>query len=168
MLAFSTSALAGEYQFISAADLQKKIEANEQGLLLDIQVADEFSAHHIENAVATYAYPVKSDEDKQKLQAVVDQVKASEEPVTIICPRGGGGAKRTYDYLKEQGVDESRLLILEGGQAKWPYQRTVLCKDKIFYGLTVKTAPRHPKVSGRFLFAFRWLTMLFNQKARLL
>ena len=121
ILMISSLALAGDYQYISAADLQQKIKANEQGLLLDIQVEEEFSAHHIENAIATYAYPVKSDEDKQKLQAVVAQVKSSEEPVTIICPRGGGGAKRTHDYLKEQGISESRLLILEGGQAKWPY-----------------------------------------------
>lgn len=121
ILVISTSAMARDYQYISAAELQKRIEANEQGLLLDIQVEDEFSEHHIENAVATYAYPVKSEQDKQKLQAVVRQAKANQEPVTIICPRGGGGAKRTYDYLKEQGVSESRLLILEGGQADWPY-----------------------------------------------
>lgn len=121
ILVISTTALAKDYQYISAKELQNRIEANEHGLLLDIQVEDEFSQHHIENAVATYAYPVKSDQDKLKLQAFVEQVKASEEPVTIICPRGGGGAKRTYDYLKEQGVSESRLLILEGGQAKWPY-----------------------------------------------
>ncbi len=121
ILVISTTALAEDYQFISATELQKKIEANEQGLLLDIQVEDEFSEHHIKNAVATYSYPVKSDQDKQKLQAFVGQVNANEEPVTIICPRGGGGAKRAYDYLKEQGVSESRLFILEGGQAKWPY-----------------------------------------------
>ncbi len=121
LLVITTAAMASDYQYISAAELQKKIETNEQGLLLDIQVEDEFSEHHIENAVATYAYPVKSEQDKQKLQAVVKQAKASMEPVTIICPRGGGGAKRAYDYLKEQGVSEARLLILEGGQAKWPY-----------------------------------------------
>jgi len=121
ILVFSTSAMAKDYQYISAAELQKRIETNKQGLLLDIQVEDEFSSHHIENAVATYAFPVKSDQDKQKLQAFVGQVKASQEPVTIVCPRGGGGAKRAYDYLKEQGVSEARLLILEGGQAKWPY-----------------------------------------------
>ncbi len=121
ILVISTSAMARDYQYISAAELQKRIETNKQGLLLDIQVEDEFSEHHIEKAVATYAYPVKSEQDKQKLQEVVEQAKASMEPVTIICPRGGGGAKRTYDYLKEQGVSESRLLILEGGQAEWPY-----------------------------------------------
>ncbi len=121
MLTISTTVLAKNYNYISAAELQKRIEANEEGLLLDIQVEDEFSENHIKNALATYAYPVKTDQDKQKLHAFVENAKAGNEPITIICPRGGGGAKRTYDYLKEQGVSESRLLILEGGQAKWPY-----------------------------------------------
>ena len=71
ILVISTAAMARDYQYISAAELQKRIETNKQGLLLDIQVEDEFSEHHIESAVATHAFPVKSDQDKQKLQAVL-------------------------------------------------------------------------------------------------
>ncbi|NIP26153.1 MAG: rhodanese-like domain-containing protein, partial [Phycisphaerae bacterium] len=41
--------------------------------------------------------------------------------VVIVCPRGGGGAKRTYDYFKAKGVAEARLTILAGGQKDWPY-----------------------------------------------
>lgn len=120
-LVISTAAMARDYQYISAAELQKRIETNKQGLLLDIQVEGEFDEHHISGAVATFAYPVKSDTDKEKLQTFIVQAKEKSEPITIVCPRGGGGAKRAYDYLKEQGVAESRLKILEGGQAKWPY-----------------------------------------------
>ena len=120
-LTLAASALAGDYQYISAADLKGNIAQEDSGLIVDIQVEDEFTAHHIEGAVATYAYPVKSGEDKAKLAAVVEQAKQSEEQVVIVCPRGGGGAKRTYDYLKDEGIAESRLYILEGGQAKWPY-----------------------------------------------
>ena len=120
-LLISTAAMAGGYQYISAADLKTKIDNNAQGLLLDIQVEVEFAEHHIPGAVATFAYPVKSDQDKQKLQTFIAAAKESSEPVTIVCPRGGGGAKRAYDYLKEQGVPESRLNILQGGQAKWPF-----------------------------------------------
>jgi rhodanese-related sulfurtransferase len=120
-LMISVPVLASNYQYISAADLKDKIDNNAQGLLLDIQVAGEFDEHHIPGAVATFAYPVKSDVDKEKLQTFIAQAKEKSEPITIVCPRGGGGAKRAYDYLKEQGVAESRLKILEGGQAKWPY-----------------------------------------------
>lgn len=117
----STSAWSGEYRYISAAELQQDIGKNESGLIVDIQVADEFAAHHIDGAVATYAYPVKSQQDREKLAAALEQAKSSDERVVIVCPRGGGGAKRTYDYLAEAGVNKSRLYILEGGQAKWPY-----------------------------------------------
>ena len=117
----ATTVWASEYQYISAAELKEDLTTKESGLIVDIQVEEEFSAHHIDGAVATHAYPVKSETDKKKLSAVLEQAKSGDEQVVIVCPRGGGGAKRTYDYLKEAGVDESRLLILEGGQAKWPY-----------------------------------------------
>ena len=124
----SVSAWASNYNYISAADVKQKVEKQENVLLLDIQVKEEFDQHHISGALETYAYPVKSETDKGKLEAVLAQAKVSTEPIVIICPRGGGGAKRTYDYLKGQGVAEARLMILEGGQAKWPYKE-MLAKD---------------------------------------
>lgn len=117
----ATTAIAGDYQYITAEDLMQKIQTNQQGLLLDIQVEAEYSLHHIPGTIATHAYPVKSEEDQAKLGEALAQVKSNADPVVIVCPRGGGGAKRTYDYLRNQGVDEKRLMILEGGQARWPY-----------------------------------------------
>lgn len=116
------SAWASSYQYISAADLKQKMAKQEDVFLLDIQVEAEFDQHHIPGAIATYAYPVKSEADRGKLETVLAQAKMSGEPVVIVCPRGGGGAKRTYDYLKNQDVPEARLMILEGGQQKWPYK----------------------------------------------
>jgi thiosulfate/3-mercaptopyruvate sulfurtransferase len=112
---------AGGYQYVSASDLMQKLERNEEIVLLDIQVEKEFEQHHIAGAVATYAYPVKSDGDREKLDAALTQMKGSDKPVVIVCPRGGGGAKRTYDYLKAKGIADTRLTILEGGQQDWPY-----------------------------------------------
>jgi len=43
----------------------------------------------------------------------------------IVCPAGGGGARNTYDFLKSQGVPESRMRILEKGQKGWPYAEMV-------------------------------------------
>lgn len=33
----------------------------------------------------------------------------------------GAGAENAYSYLKEQGVPEKRMRILEKGQNGWPY-----------------------------------------------
>ncbi len=124
----SVSAWASSYRYISAADVKHQVETQENVLLLDIQVKEEFDQHHITGAVETTAYPVKSETDRGKLATILAQAKTSTEPIIIICPRGGGGAKRAYDYLKAQGVSEGRLMILEGGQAQWPYNELLAKK----------------------------------------
>ncbi|NIQ98314.1 MAG: rhodanese-like domain-containing protein [Desulfuromonadales bacterium] len=123
LTALPVAALAGSYNYLSAGSVKEKIEAGERMILVDIQVEEEYAARHLPGAVATHAYPVKSDVDRQKLAAVLPMIRASAEPVVIVCPRGGGGAKRTYDYLKGQGVAEARLNILEKGQKGWPYAK---------------------------------------------
>lgn len=112
-------AVAADYRYISALDLEARLKAGQPTHLVDIQVPEEFAQHHIKGATATYAYPMKDDADKAKLADVLARIKADADPVVIVCPRGAGGATRTYDYLLGQGVAVDRLLILEKGQAGW-------------------------------------------------
>lgn len=116
-----STAMAKSYRYISPAQAKDNLEQQVAMQLVDIQVAQEFSQHHLPGALPTYAYPVKSDSDRAKLAAVLPQLKSSTAPVVVICPRGGGGAKRAYDYLQSQGIAAERLLILEKGQQGWPY-----------------------------------------------
>lgn len=119
---FIPSTLLGgdsQYNYISAADLEARLTADLPTNLVDIQVEEEFSKHHIKGATPTYAYPVKSDADRVKIDAIVEQLKTNTDPVVIVCPRGAGGAKRTYDHLLQQGIAAERLLILEKGQEGW-------------------------------------------------
>lgn len=114
-----SSASDGKYNYISAADLETRLTADLPTHIVDIQVEEEFIQHHIKGATPSYAYPVKSDTDRGKLDALVEQLQADTDPVVIVCPRGAGGAKRTYDHLLQQGIAEKRLLILEKGQEGW-------------------------------------------------
>lgn len=111
-----------KFNYIKADELKSKIEKKEKVIILDIQVKDEFDKHHIKGAIETNAYPVKTDEDKAKLDKVMDKLTSSEDPIAIICPKGKGGAEKTYNYLKEKGIKEDRLLILEKGQSGWTYE----------------------------------------------
>lgn len=120
-LLITIPAWAGSYQYLSPADVKQKITDQAPMLLVDIQVEAEFNKHHLVGALESNAYPVKSDADRQKLNSVMAQVLPSVDPVVIVCPRGGGGAKRAYDYLLSQGVATERLFILEKGQDGWPY-----------------------------------------------
>ncbi|MGG7163344.1 rhodanese-like domain-containing protein [Clostridium ihumii] len=111
-----------EFKYYTADELKEAIEKKADLLILDIQVEDEYKAHHIKGAIPTYAYPVKTDEEKAKLDSSLEKINSSKAPVVIVCPGGAGGAERTYEYLKGKNVDESRLFILEKGQKAWPHE----------------------------------------------
>ena len=121
MLALPTLSLAWGYQYISAAEVKQKVESQAPMTLIDIQVEEEFEQHNIRGAVATYAYPVKSSADKAKMAAAINGLKQNDDQVVVVCPRGGGGAKRAYKLLLDSGIAEERLAILTDGQAGWPY-----------------------------------------------
>jgi thiosulfate/3-mercaptopyruvate sulfurtransferase len=121
LLLLASPAWCGSYQYMSASEVQKKLADQAPLSLVDIQVEDDFSRHHISGALATYAYPVKSEQDRQKLAPLLSTLQSGQQPVVIICPRGKGGAKRTYDFLQSGGIAAERLFILEKGQAGWPY-----------------------------------------------
>ena len=127
ILAAST-ATAGEYNYISADILRDKILSDQEVKIIDIQVEKEFDQHHLPGSVATYAYPVKSSEDLGKLNKVVQILSDTEAPLVIVCPRGAGGAKRTYDYFVTKGIPETQLLILENGISGWDYSELLVAK----------------------------------------
>lgn len=120
----TTSGTVGEmnFNYFTQDQLKDSLEKNEEIILLDIQPEKDFKEHHIKGAIPTYAYPAKTDEDKAKLDPTLDKINASKAPVVIICPGGKSGAENTYNYLKEKGVDESRLFILKNGQKGWTYE----------------------------------------------
>lgn len=114
-------ALLNNYNYISAEAVKTKLADKAAMTLIDIQVKDEFNQHHIIGAVPTYAYPVKTPSDQAKLSSSIEALKNNQDLAVIVCPRGGGGAKRAYDHLLESGIAETRLVILTNGQAKWPF-----------------------------------------------
>jgi rhodanese-related sulfurtransferase len=110
------------YNYISAADLQKRLQAKSPMILLDICPVEQFAKGHIPGAIETNAYPVDTDEQRERLAKVLPKIQASPDDVIILCPRGGGGAKKTFDFYKSKGIDPKRMLILEKGMDAWPYE----------------------------------------------
>lgn len=117
----ATTAIAGGYGYVEQDRFKQWLGNGKDMAIVDIQVPAEFQQHHFKGSLETSAYPVKSVEDKKKLDKVMPQLLATQNDVVVVCPRGGGGAKNTYDYLKEKGLDVKRLFILEKGMQGWPY-----------------------------------------------
>ena len=128
LLLFAGYALAFGYNYISADQFKGDIEKGKSFIVVDIQVADEFARHHFKNSIETNAYPVKTEEEKQRIDPAVQRHQKTGHTVVVVCPRGGGGAKRCYDYMKSQGVSEEDLVILKGGVEKWPYREMLAGK----------------------------------------
>jgi rhodanese-related sulfurtransferase len=115
------AAMAADYNFVETQEFKSWLENDRDMVIVDIQVPEEFTKSHFPGAMETNAYPVKSDEERIRLDQTLTEINATTAAVVIVCPRGGGGAQRTYDYLKQQGVAEERLFILAKGMEGWPH-----------------------------------------------
>jgi rhodanese-related sulfurtransferase len=117
----ATTTVAFGYNYVTPDQFQQWLESGKKMVIVDIQVSEGFKTRHFKHALETNAYPVKSDAEKQRLDAALEKISASQDEVVIVCPRGGGGAKNAFDYLEDKGVAEKRLFILEKGMEGWPY-----------------------------------------------
>ena len=114
---------ASDYNTISPDTVNTALASGQETIIVDICEPQMFAEGHLPGSIRTHAYPVKSVEDKAKLAQVLPRIAASDAPVVIVCPRGAGGARRTYDYYRDEGVQAARLRILEGGLEGWPYEK---------------------------------------------
>ena len=122
LIGCTATAIAGGYNYVEADQFLQWIVNGKDMAIVDIQVPAEFQKHHFNGSLETNAYPVKATDEKQKLDKVLPMLKATKNDVVIVCPRGGGGAKNAYDYLKLSGIEEKRIFILENGMQGWPYK----------------------------------------------
>lgn len=109
-----------EYNYISAektAELMRKDPS--KLVLVDIQEVGDFKKEHLQGAITTYAYPVKTDEERNRLASLLPNI-SDDQKVIIICPRGGGGADRAYDFYLKNGIKKQNLFTLTDGQHGWP------------------------------------------------
>lgn len=120
VLLTGTAALAANY--IDADELKPLIEQKKSLIIVDIQPAADFAAHHFAGAIETNAFPAKTAEEKSRLDKVIATIKESNAPVVVVCPKGKSGAKNSYAYLVSKGIPEERLQILDGGIAEWTYK----------------------------------------------
>ena len=125
-----SSAFAADYNYISPEDMKQRISSEKATIIVDIQIEEEFNQHHLPGSLATFAYPVKTGAERAKIDKAVQQYKATEDMVVIVCPRGKGGAKRCYDYMKAKGIPQEKLYILEKGMSGWPYTDMIVKKSK--------------------------------------
>lgn len=119
-----------KYNYITADETAKLIRQNASSIVLvDIQEKGDFEEEHLKGALATYAYPVKTDAERARLAELISTIKPNQK-VIIICPKGGGGADRAYDFYLGKGLKKEQLFTLQGGQYEWPRDKIKDVLDK--------------------------------------
>ena len=118
----NVAAIFQSFNYVSPGDFKQWLEADKAMIIVDIQDKAAFAAHHFPGSIETNSFPVKSEAEKKRIDPAVTEFMKTGNDVVVICPRGGGGAKRCYSYLKSQGVAEDKLYILKGGVDKWPHR----------------------------------------------
>jgi len=118
----NVAAIFESFNWVEPEQFKQWLEAKKPMILVDIQDKPSFAAHHFPGSIETNSFPVETEAEQKRIDPAVAAFKKSGYDVVVLCPRGGGGAKRTYSYLKSQGVPENKLFILTGGVDKWPYR----------------------------------------------
>ena len=115
-----------EYNLIDSSSFLEILRREKPVAIVDIQKKNDYLRHHFSGTTPTDAYPVKTEQDRQRLAPVITLMKKSSEPVVIVGPRGTRAARRAYAYLLEQGIAARRLAILEHGVRGWPAPEMML------------------------------------------
>ncbi|MBU0959972.1 MAG: rhodanese-like domain-containing protein [Proteobacteria bacterium] len=122
----NVAAIFEKFNYLEPDQFKQWLETSKPMVIVDIQDKASFAAHHFPGSIETNAFPVKTDAEQKQIDPAVAAYKASGNDVVVVCPRGGGGAKRCYSYLKSQGVPEDKLTILQGGVDNWPYRNMLI------------------------------------------
>ena len=106
----STGAFFQNFNYLEADQFKEWITTEKPVIIVDIQVKNEFTAHHFPNSMETNAFPVKTEAQKKMLDQAVKTYEQTGYDVVVVCPRGGGGAKRCYSYLQSRGIPEKKQI----------------------------------------------------------
>ncbi|CAM4381140.1 rhodanese-like domain-containing protein [Paenibacillus tarimensis] len=94
------------YPEITTTELAERLAKGEKLNLVDVRERDEWQEGHIAEA---RLIPMSELADR------VDELKADEEPVILIC-RSGGRSGKVCDYLHAQGIP---VINVTGGMLSW-------------------------------------------------
>lgn len=116
----------GGFDFVNgmkSAQLEANLNAgNTPFVVFDLRDVNAYAAGHILQAVSTplrdtTGADLSNEQSKAKLQAAVT---ANPNKFYVVeCYSGNKYANKAVNYLKEIGVSENRIIVLEGGAAGW-------------------------------------------------
>lgn len=114
---------------MTVAQLKANLDAgNTPFVVFDLRDAVAYNTSHIDGAIST---PLRESIDGKVTDLSDDTCKANLDAAVkanpnkyyvVECYSGNNYAEKAVNYLKELGVSEDKVIVLEGGAAAWNAQ----------------------------------------------
>ena len=114
---------------MTVAQLKANLDAgNTPFVVFDLRDAVAYNKSHIDGAIST---PLRENVDGKVTDLSDDTCKANLDAAVksnpnkfyvVECYSGNNYAEKAVNYLKELGVSEDKVIVLEGGADKWNAQ----------------------------------------------
>jgi len=100
--------------------------AQGKALVVDVQTYGGYVQMHFPGSIPTYAYPVRTPDQKKRVEAVIPAINRTDKPVVLVCPGGVTGAPNARTHLLSRGIPNSRLFVLRGGTFGFPWKNMMV------------------------------------------
>lgn len=104
----------GKFEFangITPENLKADVDGQKVFTVMDVRAKDAFDEGHISNAVSA-----PSDDEAAVMKAVNDNKNGL---YVLVCYSGNAEADEARNTMVNNGVDESRIICLQGGMGTW-------------------------------------------------
>lgn len=96
---------------ITPENLKADVDGQKVFTVMDVRAKDDFDKGHISNAVST-----PSGDEAAVMKAVNDNKNGL---YVLVCYSGNAKANEARNTMVKNGVDESRIICLQGGMGTW-------------------------------------------------
>jgi len=97
-----------------------------KALVVDVQTYGGYTQMHFQGSLPTYAYPVRTPEQKKRVESVIPAINETDKPVVLVCPGGITGAPNARLHLLSKGIPNRRLFVLQGGTFGFPWKNMLI------------------------------------------
>jgi thiosulfate/3-mercaptopyruvate sulfurtransferase len=119
-----------EAQFVSPETFRQWL-SQDKALIVDVQTYDGYLKMHFPGSVTTHAYPVVTEAQKQRVEAIIPTLKKTKKPIVLVCFGGITGAPNARNVLVAKGIPNKQLYVLQGGSMGFPWKNMMVSGNRL-------------------------------------
>ena len=131
-LAFNSYHAPGDVtgaQFVNPETFRQWL-SQDKALVVDVQTYDGYIRMHFPGSITTHAYPVVTEDQKQRVEAIIPTLKKTKKPIVLVCFGGITGAPNARNVLVAKGIPNKQMYVLQGGSMGFPWKNMMVSGER--------------------------------------